>query len=324
VVANDPYHYPPELTNLLIDTIPLLCRGKQDVLLFFRGCGVPTRLTADLQAQVTRDRASIGKHTIARKVLTRINEEGDACLRQRREVIRRVTEFEDFSTCWPDDQLKAKGLVGEVRRVVGVRDSFTRMQQERDTERSKYLAQQQRAFEALQKRREQRAQLQRELAALYLETNVYRRGTELESVLNRLCEVEGILVREAFTVTGDRGEGIVEQIDGVIELNGTLYLVEAKWWKEPLGVQETSLHLVRVHGRPPPTGGILISASGFASTVVAQHKIALAQRVVVLCDLREIVLLLERNGDLKSVLKQKVDAAILDRNPLYQPALAMQ
>ena len=35
------FHYPPELFSLLVDTIPLLNRSKKDVLLFFRGAGVP-------------------------------------------------------------------------------------------------------------------------------------------------------------------------------------------------------------------------------------------------------------------------------------------
>ncbi|HVO60793.1 MAG TPA: hypothetical protein VMT53_07645 [Terriglobales bacterium] len=34
------FHYPPELTQLLIQTIPLLCPSKKDVLSFFKGAGV--------------------------------------------------------------------------------------------------------------------------------------------------------------------------------------------------------------------------------------------------------------------------------------------
>jgi restriction system protein len=322
VASADPFHHPHELTSLLIDTIPRLCRSKKDVLLFFRGCGVPASLTADLQVRLDRDRDGIGKYEIARTVLTRLNEGGDTYLRQRREVVKQVTEFEDFYTCWPNEQLEARGLVAQVRHVVETRDSFTRMKQERDSERQQRLARQRKEEAARQQQREERARLQRELASLFSERDPHRRGKALEAVLNRLCQVEGILVREAFTVLGDEGEGIVEQIDGVIELNGVLYLVEVKWWKEPLGVSETAQHLVRVYHRPN-TGGIMISASGFADSVVAQHKIALKDHVVFLCDLREIILLLEQGGDLKGLLKRKVDAAIMERNPLFQPTLAV-
>lgn len=30
--------------------------------------------------------------------------------------------FEDFSCCWPEDVLKAKGAASEVRRIVNVKD----------------------------------------------------------------------------------------------------------------------------------------------------------------------------------------------------------
>src|SRR5215469_9460680 len=138
-MSDDPYHFPPELMDLLIDTIPLLFRSKLDVLTFFRGCGVPDRMTADLRLRVGVDRASISKYEITRTILTRINEGGDRTLAPRREVIKRVTEFEDFSTCWPEDRLKAQGLVAGVRRVVNVKDSFTRLSQERDSEREERL-----------------------------------------------------------------------------------------------------------------------------------------------------------------------------------------
>jgi hypothetical protein len=47
-VADDPYHFPPDLINLLINAVPLLLRSKVGVLAFFRGCGIPDRVAADL------------------------------------------------------------------------------------------------------------------------------------------------------------------------------------------------------------------------------------------------------------------------------------
>jgi hypothetical protein len=118
------HHYPPELLKLLVDTIPLLCPSKQDVLVFFKGAGVPATVTADFTQKVATDRSSVNKYEIVREILVRLNDRGEATLRQRREVLKRIVEFEDFSTCWPNDQLKAKGLVAEIRRVVDVKDSF--------------------------------------------------------------------------------------------------------------------------------------------------------------------------------------------------------
>lgn len=129
---DDSYHYPPEVLNLLVDTIPLLCKSKKDVLVFFREAGVPDSVMSHLASRVRIDKQNIYKYEIARTIIQRINEKGGSALRTRREVVKRVVEFDDFSTCWPSDQLKAKGLVSELRRVVNVKDSFTRMSRERD------------------------------------------------------------------------------------------------------------------------------------------------------------------------------------------------
>ena len=212
------FQYPPELMNLLIDAIPRICPSKKDVLLFFRGAGVNPTLTKDLAVQLKMDKTSINKYEIARTVLTRLNEKGEATLRERREILKRITEFEDFSTCWPKDQLEAKGLVAEIRRVINVKDSFTRMNQEREAEQKKRLAEQHAKMEEAQGRRMKLAAVRRDLYALFSEHNSQKRGKGLEDILNRLFEASGILVREAFTLTGSQGEGIVEQIDGVVEI----------------------------------------------------------------------------------------------------------
>jgi restriction endonuclease Mrr len=124
-------------------------------------------------------------------------------------------------------------------------------------------------------------------------------------------------VREAFTLTGDTGEGILEQIDGVVEIDGHIYFIEAKWWKESLGVPEVSQHLVRVYHRAEGRA-IIISASDFTSPAVAVCKDALHQKVIVLCTLQEIVMLLDRQGDLKDFLKKKVHGSLIERNPFVR------
>lgn len=53
----DPYHYPPELLSLLVDTIPLLCRSKNDVVVFFRGAGAPEQLSSPLEISYAQTRS---------------------------------------------------------------------------------------------------------------------------------------------------------------------------------------------------------------------------------------------------------------------------
>ena len=135
----------------------------------------------------------------------------------------------------------------------------------------------------------------------------------------RLAAFTGIriLINEAFSLTGDEGEGVVEQIDGVIELDNHMYFVEMKWWKEPIGVPEISQHLVRVYHRAEGRA-IIISASDFTSPAVSTCKEALQQKVVVLCTLQEIVFLLEKHGDLRDLIRKKVRVAIGEKNPFIE------
>ncbi len=140
------FHFPPELFNLLVDTIPLLNRSKKDVLTFFRGAGVPNDITSDMTKKLKANPSEINKFEIVRTVLEALNARGEITLKERRDVLRRVVEFTNFDSCWPADQLKAKGLVASIREVVSQKDAFTRINQEREQERQARLAQAEQAL----------------------------------------------------------------------------------------------------------------------------------------------------------------------------------
>ena len=99
-------------------------------------------------------------------------------------------------------------------------------------------------------------------------------------------------MRDAFTVRGNDGEGVIAQIDGLIEFKGQLYLVEMKWLKDPVGRSEMATHLVNIYGRGD-VRGLFISASEYTPAAIEDSRAALAQKVCVLADLQEIVALLE-------------------------------
>jgi len=313
------FQYPPDLFALLVDAIPVLCKSKKDVLLFFRGAGVPAELVSDIELQLKQDRQSVGKYDSARTILTRMNEGGDALLTARRELLKRVTEFEDFSRCYDSDVMKAKGLVAEVRRIINVKDSFTRMSQERDREIEARRLEQQEKIKAARERREKVATAKGDLFALFGETNPHRRGKALEAVLNGLFRAYDVLVAEDFRRKGGDDTGIMEQIDGVIEIDTQMFLVEMKWWDSHLGPEEVSPHISRLMLRSG-VGGIFISSSDYTPAALSMCRDFLQQRVLVLCSLREIVDVLNREGDLVSMLRAKIRAAKLDRNPFKEIA----
>ncbi|MDX8128404.1 restriction endonuclease [Methylomonas sp. OY6] len=314
----DIYHYPPEVLNLLVDTIPLLCRSKNDILVFFRGAGVPDGELSDLSRRLQTNRESLNKYEITRTVIQRVNEKGDSRLKARREIVKRVVEFEDFSTCWPNDQLKAKGLVGELRRVVNVKDSFTRMAKEREREKQLYTEIRQQEIEAKKKKSGAIEQVKNDLYALFpMENEPQKRGKHLEKVLNSFFQAYDILIREDFRRVDPEGAGILEQIDGVIEFNGHIYLIEMKWVKEPIGVDKLAQHLVRIYGRHDARG-LFIASNGYSDTAISSCREALAQKTIALISLHEIVRLLEQQNDLIEFLKRKVEAATVDKNPYFE------
>lgn len=194
------------------------------------------------------------------------------------------------------------------------------MKSERDQERETHLAAKRKEQE---EREQQRAGLQvkTDLFALFGEQDPWKRGKQLESVLNRLFALDGLSVREAFHLNGDESEEIVEQIDGVIDLDGSLYLVEMKWLTDKVSPNELGLHHSRVFFRDA-ANGIFISASGFTEPAVAHTKLALTKMVSVLCELEEIVMLLERDADVRRYFREKVQAAITERRPLHRPVVS--
>jgi len=310
-MQDDVYHYPPDLMALLTDAIPLLCRSRADVLTFFRGCGVPAGMTDDL-------RRWFSKHEITRAVLARLNEGGDRMLAQRRELIKRVTQFQDFSVCHPDDQLKARGVVVAIRDLVNVKDAFTKMSLERERERQQRVQQHEAEAAAKRRGREEREDLRHRLAGLVSMASPQRRGIALEGVLNDIFRMDGVSVRDAFSIRNDHGQ-VTEQIDGLIALGTQLILVEAKWHSEPLSKSDVSAHLVSLYSRGD-VYGLVVSYSGFKPSAIEICKTALADLVVVLAEVHELLMLLEDpDASLGEWLQEKIIKASVDRVPLYRP-----
>ncbi|MFI0234915.1 restriction endonuclease [Streptomyces sp. NPDC017086] len=311
---DDAYHWSPELLDLLIETVPRLSKSKDGVLAFLRGAGVSESLLAEFREQLRIDRSTVNKFKMARSVLGQINEQGDQALGVRRELLRRVLDFQEFSLLWPEDQHVAKGLIADVRNIVNVRDSFTRMNQEREAERNARIAARRTEQEKINRQRRRLRELSAQLTALFALQDPHARGTALERVLNQIFDSSGVLVRDSFALRNEEGQ-TGEQIDGVISVDGAEYIVEVKWWSKPVDIDPMCRQLVRVFNRAG-VRGLFISASGYTTPAVDECVRALTSRVIILGELRELVLLLEREGDIAKWVQDKARMATLERRPL--------
>lgn len=317
-MAEDPaFHFPPDLLAAVKDAIPLLTRSKRDVLTLFEGCGVDRGILQPIRDHLALD-STISKYRIAEDVLVELNRQADAGLRARRRVLQRVSELDEFSSCYPDNLLKARGAVAAVAQLINKKDAFTRLQQERERGEQAYKTKERAKAEAQAGRRAELDAVQSDLFRLFSPQDPHRRGKALERILNRLFTFEGVAVRDAFVVAGRDGAGVVEQVDGAIELDGKLYLVEMKWWSERLGRAEVAPHLVSVFGRAG-SGGIHISNSGYSPAAVEDYERALTQCTVVLMELEEVVQALTAGTSVADLLRAKIRNAVLDKRPLTYP-----
>ncbi|MBN0602656.1 restriction endonuclease, partial [Pseudomonas aeruginosa] len=131
---------------------------------------------------------------------------GESALRERREVLRRVVDFANFDSCWPADQLKAKGLVASIREVVNQKDAFTRMNNAREEERQARIAESQRIAAEKRERSARIENAKQGLYALFGTTaTAQERGKMLETALKNLFQAYGVLIHGSFHLVGEAG-----------------------------------------------------------------------------------------------------------------------
>ena len=138
--------------------------------------------------KVRTDRDSVGKYDIVRDVLQKANKRADSGLTARREVIKRVVEFEEFSTCWPKDVYKAKSNVADLRKIVQAKDAFTRIKQERDRPHEENVSHARAEKAAIIAKRKKIEEVRDRLNALFgMNAEPQKRGKLLEGAVISEC-----------------------------------------------------------------------------------------------------------------------------------------
>jgi hypothetical protein len=82
------------------------------------------------------------------------------------------------------------------------------------------------------------------------------RGYEFQSFLAELFKLWRLDPRKAFRITG-------EEIDGSIELDNEIYLLEARWRKNPADRNDLIIFSTKVGNKSEWTRGIFVSMNGF-------------------------------------------------------------
>ena len=93
-------------------------------------------MTINIDEELADNPKALNKYDMTRRLLTQ--HRGDAALSIRRQLVRRVVEFEDFSRCYENKRATGARVGREIQlEVVNIKDSFTRMNQAREAAEQK-------------------------------------------------------------------------------------------------------------------------------------------------------------------------------------------
>jgi len=163
-------------------------------------------------------------------------------------------------------------------------------------------------------------QLRLDFSALFeLSCDPRRRGELLEDVFNRVFALGEVSVGCPFERREDEAGGKIDtQVDGVIQLDANLYLVEIRWEEAALGVGDIQNHLELLSSgdEASPTRGIIVSFNGFTEQAIDAARAAIkAGHTIILCTLSDFTHMLAGEGHLDALLRTRINIATLDKNP---------
>ena len=220
------FHFPPDLFNILVDTIPRLNKTKKDLLLFFQNVGVPSTYLQPYYLLLNTNRSQFKKFDVTREVLATLNEQTEKMLGVRRKLLQRIVEFDSFETCYPNDKDRAKANVSDIQKIVKLKDTVTKYENYLSREQCEKIQEKQKVIDKLCQSRKHFVDLEQRFAQLFSIQNPQERGKKLEQVLNDIFMYFKIGIKEDFVIYDDETGKNCEQIDGVVEINHYLTLVK--------------------------------------------------------------------------------------------------
>lgn len=122
------------------------------------------------------------------------------------------------------------------------------------------------------------------------------RGFAFEKFLNFFFEQFGLNPRSSYKIVG-------EQIDGSFNFNNCTYLVEAKWKKDIIGVDDLRIFSDKIISKSAFTRGVFISFSKFNEYVFQKYNNNQARFILITVE--ELFILTERKMDFKDLLSKK-------------------
>ncbi|MBY5324432.1 hypothetical protein HFN11_29665 [Rhizobium leguminosarum] len=138
-----------------------------------------------------------------------------------------------------------------------------------------------------------------------------QRGFDFERLLNAMLQNERFEPRTSYKMLG-------EQIDGSFFLEGSVFLLEAKWHADPLPASTLYQFKGKVDGKLVGTVGVFISMSGYSEDAVDALSLGKTLNLI-LFDGRDMDAVFQLGLGFEAVLKRKLREAA-EAGIVYSPA----
>lgn len=278
-----PKRLTPQAILALQEVLAVIYHYRNDLRRFLETCGV----SRGVLGQLNWDQY---KRFIVRDLFEVLLEDPDSSTTVITNLCRDVASMDNFSHLakLEDGERKvalAKAAVEELNRLVSRHD------EQEDEERLAAIRR-----KRLEESEVKQSVFQSKLSQIHImfksvaarHGTPQKRGAELEAVMTEVFELFELDPKASFRITG-------EQIDGAFSLDGTDYLFEAKWEKDPVDRATLDVFSGKIGRKLDNTLGLLLSMSGFMQTAIDKYS-----------DRRATFLLMD-GYDLQAVLEQRVD-----------------
>jgi len=212
-------------------------------------------------------------------------------------LMSEVTRITDFSHLrrLEDGKNKEKQAREAIAALRKQTEGYQALQQEQ-TEKERRRAQAHKKIMAIQAVQEKLSQIKQEFFNMLADADPHERGYALEKILRELFELFDLDPKASFKIVG-------EQIDGAFSFEGTDYLLEAKWQKEPAKASHIDSLAGKLGRKLDNTLGLFLSINGFSTEAVT--AVSSGRRLVLLMDGSDLTAVLEGRIDLVELLLRK-------------------
>ena len=209
-------------------------------------------------------------------------------------LVEEVSKVHDFSHLERLDGGKEKASLAE-KSVAALRGLYVVYADVKE-ENAKVEIRKKKAVESLKKNsaiRDALNKLNEEYLLLLNSKNLQQRGFDLEKIVRKLFQIFDLDPKASFRILG-------EQIDGAFSFDGTEYLFEGKWQKEPIAAHELDSFAAKVERKLDNTLGLYLSMNGYSPDGITAHSSG--RRLILLIDGGHLMAVFEGRIELPQLL----------------------